>query len=146
LQGRQLAPYVHTGAGRTSPIAILVNAILAGLNGLQLPAPAALLGDLANMIDVSLTKASGVLFDAPWMEASGFRSLNGVLGAVGGLCKALTHSYIGPTLGTCHPGRRLARPCSRPLAVCWEGRQKSWNEAHWQPLGMGQKDCRAPMQ
>ncbi|KAN0109644.1 hypothetical protein V8E52_009081, partial [Russula decolorans] len=50
LQRRQLALYVHTDAGRTSPIAILVNAILAELNGPQLLAPAALLGDLANMI------------------------------------------------------------------------------------------------
>jgi hypothetical protein len=106
LQGRQLAPYVYTGAGRTSPIAILVNAILAGLNGLRLLAPAALLGDLANMIDASLAKAFGVLFEAPWMEASGFRSLDGVLKAVSGLRKALGASvYMGPTLGTCHPAR-----------------------------------------
>jgi hypothetical protein len=70
LQGRQLAPYVYAGASRTSPIQILVNAILAGLNELRLLAPAALLGDLANMIDASLAKAFGVLFEAPWMEAS----------------------------------------------------------------------------
>jgi hypothetical protein len=53
LQGRQLARYVHTGARRTSPIAILDNAISAELNGLRLLAPAALLGDLANTIDAS---------------------------------------------------------------------------------------------
>jgi hypothetical protein len=52
LQGRQLVPYVHiVGAGRTYPIAIIVTAILAELNGLQLLAPAALLGDLVNMAD-----------------------------------------------------------------------------------------------
>ena len=43
LQGRQLGSYVHAGAGRTSPIAILVNTILAELNGLRLLASAALL-------------------------------------------------------------------------------------------------------
>jgi hypothetical protein len=57
LQGRQLVLYVHTGAGRTSPIAILVNPILVGLNGLWPLAPGALLGDLAKMIDSSLAKA-----------------------------------------------------------------------------------------
>jgi hypothetical protein len=80
LQGRQLAPYIHTGAGRSSRmIAILVNAFLADLNGLRLIAPAALLGDLANLIDASLAKAFGVLFEAPWIEPSGFRSLDGGL-------------------------------------------------------------------
>jgi hypothetical protein len=59
------------------------------LNGLQLQARAALLGDLADMADTSLAKAFGVLFEAPGMEASGFRSLDGVLGSVSGLCKAL---------------------------------------------------------
>jgi hypothetical protein len=75
--------YVYTGAasGRTSPIAILVNATVAELNGLWLLALAALLGDLANMIDTSLAKAFGVLFGAPWMEASG----SGVLIVFGGL-------------------------------------------------------------
>jgi hypothetical protein len=56
---------------------ILVNAVLAELNGLRLLVPAAVLGDLANMTDASLFKNSGVLSDAPWMEASGFRSLDG---------------------------------------------------------------------
>jgi hypothetical protein len=55
-------------------------AILAELNGLRPLAAAALLGDLANMIDASLAKAFGVLFEVPWMEASGFRSLDGVWG------------------------------------------------------------------
>jgi hypothetical protein len=62
LQGRQLVPYVHTCAGRTSPIALLVNAILAGSNRRWLLAPAALLSDLANMIGASLAKAFGVIF------------------------------------------------------------------------------------
>lgn len=55
LQERHLALCVH---GRWSCIPnCVVNAILAELNGLQLLAPAALLGDLASMIDSSLAKA-----------------------------------------------------------------------------------------
>ena len=98
--------YVHPGAasGRTSPIAILVNAFLAGLNGLWLLAPAAALGDLANMIDTSLAKTSDVLFEARWMEASGFRSLDGVFGVVGGLCKALSECVYGSNVGDVPPG------------------------------------------
>jgi hypothetical protein len=38
----------------------------------------ALLGDLANMVDASLAKAFGVLFEAPWMEAKRLQDL-GVL-------------------------------------------------------------------
>jgi hypothetical protein len=37
-------------------------------------------GDLANVIDASLAKAFGVFFETLWMEASIFRSLDGVLG------------------------------------------------------------------
>jgi hypothetical protein len=48
------------------PIAVLlVNVILAELNGLRLLAPGALLGNLASMIDASLAKAFGVLFETP---------------------------------------------------------------------------------
>ena len=104
LQGRQLAPYVHTSAGRTSPIAILVNAILAGSNGLGLLAPAAFLGDLAGMIGASLVSTFGVLCEAPWMEASRFRSLDGVLGAVSGLYKALSECVYGSNVGDVPPG------------------------------------------
>jgi len=84
------------GAGRTSPIRILVDAILVEINGLRLLAPAAF---LANTIDASLVKTFGVLFEAHWMEVSGFRSLDGVLGAASGLCKALNECIYGPNVG-----------------------------------------------
>jgi hypothetical protein len=34
--------------------------------------------------------------------------------------------------------------CSGLLAVFWQGRQRSWNEADWEPMEMGQKERRAP--
>jgi len=51
------------------------------------------------MIDASLAKAFGVLFEAPWMEASSFRSLDGVFGAVCGLYKALSECVYGSNVG-----------------------------------------------
>jgi len=51
------------------------------------------------MIDASLAKAFGVLFEAPWMEVSGFRSLDGVLGAASGLCRALSECIYGSNVG-----------------------------------------------
>jgi hypothetical protein len=86
------------------PIPILVDAIFAELNGLRLLAPVALLVDLGNMVDASLAKAFGVLFEAPWMEASGFRSLDGVLGAFSGLCKTLSECICGTNAGDVPPG------------------------------------------
>jgi hypothetical protein len=80
-----LALYVHIGASRTSLIAILVSVIPAESNEPRLLAPAALLGDLVTNVDASLAKTFGVLLSAPWMRASRFRSLDGVLGAVRGL-------------------------------------------------------------
>jgi hypothetical protein len=56
----------------------------------RLLAQAALLSDLANMVDASLANPFGVVFEAPWMGASEFRSLEGVLGAVSGPRKALS--------------------------------------------------------
>jgi hypothetical protein len=52
-------------------IAILANGLLIALNGLQLLAPVILLGDLAKALNASLTKAFGMLFKAPWVEACG---------------------------------------------------------------------------
>jgi hypothetical protein len=53
------------------PVAVLTNGLLAALNGLRLLAPAALLGDLANVLDASLAKASGTLLEAPRVDARG---------------------------------------------------------------------------
>ena len=52
------------------PIVALANALLAALNGLRLLAPAALLGDLTNMLDASLVKACRMLLEDFW-EAQG---------------------------------------------------------------------------
>jgi hypothetical protein len=56
------------------------------------------------MIYASLAKAFGVLFEAPWMEASGFRGLDGALGAVSGLYKALGESVYWTNVGDVLPG------------------------------------------
>jgi hypothetical protein len=53
------------------PIATLANALLAALNGLRLLAPAALLGDLAKVLDASLSTAFGTLLEAPRDEERG---------------------------------------------------------------------------
>jgi hypothetical protein len=51
------------------------------------------------MIDSSLANAFGVLFEAPWIKDSGFRSLDGVFGAVGGLCEASSEVEYGSNVG-----------------------------------------------
>jgi hypothetical protein len=68
------------------------------------------------MIDASLAKAFGVLF-APWMEASGFRSLDGVLGAVDGLCKALSERVCGSNVGDVPLGEIRQHYLRFPLRV-----------------------------
>jgi hypothetical protein len=62
LAGTTTSPIRPHGVGRTSPIAILINAILTELNGMRLLGPAALLGDLVNIIDAN---PFGGLFEAP---------------------------------------------------------------------------------
>jgi hypothetical protein len=54
-----------------------------------------------NMVDVSPAKAFGVLFEAPWVRASGFTgsSLDGFLEAVSGLCNALSDCVYGSNVG-----------------------------------------------
>ena len=44
-----------------TPVTVLANAFLVGLNGLWLWAPLVLLGDLASALDGSLAKAAGTL-------------------------------------------------------------------------------------
>jgi hypothetical protein len=56
------------------------------------------------MIDLSLAKAFGVLFEAPWMKESRFRSLDGVFGAVGGLCEASSEVEYGFNIRYVAPG------------------------------------------
>ena len=80
------------------------------------------------MIDASLTEAFGVLFEPFWMEASGFRSLDGVLGAVSGLCKALSECVYGANVGDVPPGevQQMVEKTNKqaalslfPLRVVW---------------------------
>lgn len=57
------------------------------------------------MIDASLAKAFGVLFEAPWMEASRFRSPDSILRAVSGFYKALNECVYGSNFfGDVPPG------------------------------------------
>ena len=53
------------------PIAALANALLAGLNGLRLLAPVALLRDLVSALDSSLASAAGALLEASQEGAGG---------------------------------------------------------------------------
>jgi hypothetical protein len=88
--------------------ALLANALFAGLDGLRLLAPEALLVDLANALDASLAKGFGTLLEAPWLEARdatmAFLRLSAPF-----VWKGLIEGVYGSSVGDVHPASSCKR-------------------------------------
>ena len=93
--------------------AVLVNALVAALNRLQLLAPVPLLGKLANVLDASLVKAFGTLLEAPRAEAAEVWGVcDGVFAAAGAVCEERNQCVWIQRWGRERKGVRVRLWCS----------------------------------